>query len=438
MSRCICFASTSNYLFAVANVIIGIEKYNKSNATYKYIIFSPIGEQVDEKIIKALNKIANVSFITFDTKQQLHDLDSDKLKKIRTRFSDMYFAKFGIFDLLSEYEEVVYFDADLLIVDEIDSLFDFIAEKKSNNFICDITIAWRPGRIQFKKRLPLAFISESNTAPNAGVIYVTRNKNNVPISSTTCIKRLIRLSDCIDTITLDELTFGVLAIENNFNVINLPDKFNSAVGWSFKGDEVIIHSIGTKKFWNYAPFVNIFYEWQRNNNKYLSLLNGDDVDKRDLSAASIENKIIKSDYFGVDVCKFLFFIEKYQFWTNLLQSISIYNQEIYPLLDYSRSFFKFHIKNIDRNIYYQIRYIGSQTDVEISLNINIIALLRHAEIIFKNFKNYKINITDKSFSLVRKSSFVSTSIPSRLQYDFNELIATSINLVYILYFHLED
>ena len=111
----VCFSTTSNRLFTVANVMIGIEK-NSPGFVDDIYIFTDDTDHKDCEIIKKIRKTGTVKFVSLNKKFQKLGIANN------TRFTAFSFGLFEMFDLLDEYKNVIYLDSDLIIKGDISGL----------------------------------------------------------------------------------------------------------------------------------------------------------------------------------------------------------------------------------------------------------------------------------------------------------------------------
>lgn len=259
--NCIFFSISSDYIFAAANVILGVERFSPGLIS-KYVIFEDSTDPVDDASKAICKKL-------FSTKVEFRsykdpDIGKGKLYKIYSRFSKLNFCKFKIFDLLSEFDNVLYLDSDVLIQGDVSVLF-----KKYK------PLAWRPTVVPMCQKLNENClkrwgVTDIDSAPNAGVIFASRELGNYQNLTSDCYRILEELVELTDRISLDELTFGLLAHEYQINVKTLPGKFNSGTGWKNSESAIIVHSIGKYKFWNDLLRNRLFPKWEENNKIWLA------------------------------------------------------------------------------------------------------------------------------------------------------------------------
>ncbi|WP_052804920.1 glycosyltransferase, partial [Campylobacter jejuni] len=111
-------AATHDYLFSVANVLIGLKKYSPNMFDDIVIYTDSLAKESD---LNALKKIfSNIIFKVY-TFQLDNVIDRERLKY----YSNMPYARFEMLTYLNEYKKVVWFDSDFLIVDDISGLLNY-------------------------------------------------------------------------------------------------------------------------------------------------------------------------------------------------------------------------------------------------------------------------------------------------------------------------
>lgn len=259
-TNAIILASDANYMFATANVIIGVEKHSP-NLVDKYIIYTTKENGVSDIDRKAIALISDkVEFRNFELPigSNREFLDSHPGK-----YNELIYAKFLIFDLLEEFDRVLWLDSDLLVQGDISEIF------KSKS------IAWRPTVSKLKDRVKMEGFdfSENETTPNCGVVYVTRDSKTEQIQSKDVFSLFNDICNAECIFGPDENTFGVLAHKYALEVNLLDDKYNSNIDMKNNDEAIILHAYTyywhTDKFWNNMPFNCIFKEWRENNDVWI-------------------------------------------------------------------------------------------------------------------------------------------------------------------------
>ena len=118
---CVFLACNENYAFALANVIIGLRRYNEDLIT-NIVVYHDITEETRGKISRLWED--KIIFIEYTHEDFLRDLGGDIGKvPLTSRFGERFvYAKFHIFELLEKYDCAVWLDCDTLVVDRIEKL----------------------------------------------------------------------------------------------------------------------------------------------------------------------------------------------------------------------------------------------------------------------------------------------------------------------------
>lgn len=323
---CITFGITSNMTFAIANIMLGIERYTKG-VVDTYIIFYANNDPIEENEKDRLRAInSNIEFREYHLPE-----DIQLPVNIINRYSELYMAKFEIFNLLKEFKKVLWLDADILIQGDISEIFNYEP------------IAWRKTVIPFNKKITTwngKNVDDSFTAPNGGVILVTDKLLNYEqlYKDTFVVLRTIKT----ELVCLDELVFGILNFKYNLGVRLLPQKFNSGAGWRKSQFAHIVHCIGEKKFWNDAIRYLLFPQWGEFNDKYIQL-GGENKAK----------KLKNSESIGKDAKGLIIAFSNFEYWSSLLQKSCFSKSIIYPHNLFKRNVI-FYVKNIKDDIHYEL------------------------------------------------------------------------------------
>lgn len=325
--KCIFFGITSNYAFAVANVIIGVEKFSP-NLVENYIIFSDIDDPINDDDITALQKISN-KIIIREFKPPVNIS-----AKLASRFSRLYTAKFHIFDLLKEYQQVLWLDADILINGDISEIFSYQY------------IAWRKTVVPFTENIasccPDIVVRNDATAPNAGVILANYRVLGEIDYTQKLYEYLVKLADKSNRILLDELSFGIVADHFNLKVDLLPNKYNIGLTWKNVDEGHIIHSIGKGKFWNHSLINMLYPEWNINHEIWLA--NG---------GSNYSGKTQFDDILGNKRESKFRALKNMFFWSKIIKNIILPSDIIAENVLHKR-YLRFYIAGLDHKIHYEL------------------------------------------------------------------------------------
>ena len=247
----IVFGITSDYDFALANVLIGIKKHFNYKNEYDIIVYH---DGLNEEIKETLNKIMPCTFFKFKSRVNEKLLSEENLKL----YSNMCLARFECFDLLKKYRKVIWHDVDILIQDNFSELLklgeksglamtytdiDFLTEANFNEII--------PNYNMF---LPLL---------NSGIMVFGDKLSRYEEMTNWCYKKLSELNKKVRY--LDQGILNLLVQEYNINVEPIDiNKFCCHPARKNYKKASIIHAYGFDKFWNANYLYEKFPEWQSN------------------------------------------------------------------------------------------------------------------------------------------------------------------------------
>ena len=115
-NNAIVFGLTSNHVFAVACMMMGLKKFSPKLADEVVVIHDGINES-DQLL---LNSILPVRFIEYNFPLSKLTTDSRVVKQ----FTKMVFSKFECLRLLDDYRSVMWLDYDMVIQSDISELFE--------------------------------------------------------------------------------------------------------------------------------------------------------------------------------------------------------------------------------------------------------------------------------------------------------------------------
>lgn len=374
-NNCVCFGVTASLIPAVANIIIGIES-NSKNLEANYVIMHLPGEKFNDNDLKALYAITSrIEFkeVSFTKYEKLLENTSVFSKE---RYGGLIlFSKYFIFDLLNEYHNVLWLDADILIQGDITPIFS----KKP--------MAWRPAlrpMVNIKLKDDLYKFTEEDSRPNGGVIFVSDEIPNYDKMTDECFNLIANEIGYLPD-AMDELVFGVLNHKFSIGVNKLHPRYNAGCGWQNSHRAIIVHSIGSNKFWNSVVRYSLFHRWRENNSKWVKLGGTNlvqDLKGKDLFLGDSLNYINTS-------------LENCIYWNSILSDIS-YPSYIVPEKTLFKNEIKFFIKNVSKSFYFSLKPTTKAKGTDLLVSVNFEAEV-NSEIYKLFFSN--INEIDKSFSL---------------------------------------
>lgn len=123
----ILMACDNNLVFTVANMIIGIKRYCHNNVLKIIIMYDNIQKQEIDKVCSIW--LEKIEFKRYSKNDFLNDVGYIDKIKLSDRFGfHLVYAKFYIFNLLKDYESVLWLDVDMLLLDNVVSLLSFGAD----------------------------------------------------------------------------------------------------------------------------------------------------------------------------------------------------------------------------------------------------------------------------------------------------------------------
>lgn len=244
------FGITENYVFALANTLIGLKKHNEKFWDDIIIFYDNISENDKTNI----NLIENCIFKKF----QLNGIYSKVDKSVLKKYSEACFYRYECFDLLKQYETVIWNDVDILIQNDISGLLEY---GKNGLGITKNTANFK-NEANFNKLL----LDYNMYCPlyNSGILVLKDNLKDYDKMTKWCQEKTLKLSEYlrwpdqgIINLLIQEFNIEIdlIDIEKYCCHPSLDSKIKSAA---------IIHAYGDEKFWNSENLKNKFPEWQKN------------------------------------------------------------------------------------------------------------------------------------------------------------------------------
>ncbi|TKX28201.1 hypothetical protein CQA38_08650 [Campylobacter sp. MIT 12-5580] len=116
-------ASDQNYDYMLANAIIGLKRYNYDLITNIIIMHDSIDLQTREKISSIWSE--KIIFKNYDYAEFLKDIGEENLyliENLPNRRSHLLYAKYYMFDLIKEYDYVIWLDSDTIVNKSLETL----------------------------------------------------------------------------------------------------------------------------------------------------------------------------------------------------------------------------------------------------------------------------------------------------------------------------
>jgi len=268
-------AATEDYIFAVGNIVLSIMKY-MPRKDYDIVIYYDKIKDTDKQVFEKLG-------ICSLRKYKISSSFENTIRKNCPRFNNVEdskhysfikFSKFEIFNLLKEYENVVWLDADISVQSDLGEILKYVPFgitpdtpwKVKNNFITSI-----PNFDMEKPGVCSAVMVLSDRLPYQECYDF-------------CYKHALKYSPFYNNI--DQGIFNLLLQAMNIEPNLMDEKVwqcspadNSAIS------SKIVHAGGRKKFWNNTNICNSCPEWYRTHLEWLKL-GGSDFDQSRISPRS--------------------------------------------------------------------------------------------------------------------------------------------------------
>jgi len=253
----IVFGITSNYTFALANVLIGMKKHCKP--CWDDIIVYHDG--INEEEQKAINSILPCKFVLFD-ESMFNDeaIHSEALKS----YSLLTLARFECFGLLEEYHKVVWHDVDILVQKDFSALLNYgdvsgYAATQSPIFRMEQNFY---GIMPGYNMLSLLY--------NAGILVLS---DMLPTPSELRIYCYNTFNQHAPKLRYNDQSVLNMMIQDykiDVEIIDL-DMYCCHPDTPTYKDAAIIHAYGNGKFWNSDRLERQFPEWHENNREWLNI-----------------------------------------------------------------------------------------------------------------------------------------------------------------------
>jgi len=234
---------TGDWAFAAGTILCGLKRHMKIK-NYDVVIYN---QNLDEKDAHCLSQIHSCVFKPYKFRRK--DVAMDKFK----RLSEMTFSRFECFDLLDEYENIVWIDADALVLHDLSEMTNDVRNGIGMYLHQDTPIS-----VSFSHSVPGYNMQEE--CFNAGIIVVNNSLEKRGYFSEWCYEKTAEYSEYINS---DQAIVNLMLQEFNLKPTILDIKYNCPPD-SENEDTAILHPWGNNKFWNniYHPvWEEYFKEW---------------------------------------------------------------------------------------------------------------------------------------------------------------------------------
>jgi lipopolysaccharide biosynthesis glycosyltransferase len=245
----IVMGATSNMAFALANVILGLDS-NLSDKNFDIIVFN---EAIEEKDKTLINSILPCKFIDYDYPSDEYNTTDFK----HLRFTKITYSRYECFDLLGEYENVLWLDIDIVINRD---LWPLINECSKSVGFCEVNA---PVSINFNREIENYDMNRNYF--NAGIMLLKDSFPNFENMKKWLYKKTNELSPYL--YCPDQGILNLMFQEFNLEVYNIGAKYNCYPRDTKTKEPAIIHTYCPEKFWNF--YSNS--EWNKNYKKWIKM-----------------------------------------------------------------------------------------------------------------------------------------------------------------------
>lgn len=243
----IVFGVTANLTCALANVVIGLKKYSPNLADEIVIYHDEISEN-DQKI---LNSILPCRFIKYEFPIN----DTSKFNEAYfNQFSKLAYSRYECFNLLKEYNKVLWLDVDILIQKDISGILDFC--KNGFGIISGLSPDIKLIDQLFK---PINGFDMNKKAYSSGTFIVQDNLPNYDKLTQWCYDKTCEYAEFLYLPDQAVLNFMIQKFNITPDEIDLPCYCCHPTDKKHK-KAYILHSYRPEKFWNFYSIK----EWNEN------------------------------------------------------------------------------------------------------------------------------------------------------------------------------
>ena len=244
----IVLGATVNMTFALANVLMGIKKHLTIQKFDVIVYHKDI--QGNEKII--LSSIIHCEFKDYDLESS--DISHHSLN----RYSLLAYSRYECFDLLNEYQKVLWLDIDVFIQKDLSNLLSIDIE--------DVAL-WKNDihKNGFNFKQPIDNYDMESNYYNTGIILFSDKMTDFSKMKDWCYKKTKEYGKHL--ICADQGIINLVLQEFKVKITDLEEIYNCHPEKTFVNEAVIIHPYAEEKLWNYYNFE----EWSNNYKNWLKM-----------------------------------------------------------------------------------------------------------------------------------------------------------------------
>jgi hypothetical protein len=258
-SRAVVFGVTADHAFAAGALLASILAHDPGFDATVVIFHDGLAQDQEAAFLRLWSRCRFVPFGKAEVAARLTvPVDDPGVARYFDHLSPLVLAKLELPALLADFDQVVWMDADMLVRGPLDGVWDFDC------------LAWRPlpqGAFGRREKV-LAQFQDRGLDPavpllNGGVIGVSRGFLDRGASQAGVHDILRELVVRSPQTQLAEMPWYLVAALNGLPVTRYPMGLNHPVAAAGAAGATIIHAIGSYKFWNATPLIQLYPDWFR-------------------------------------------------------------------------------------------------------------------------------------------------------------------------------
>ena len=282
--------------FLVGQMLVQINNTNPGLFDEALIYYD---KEIDKKDKKIMESIMPCRFIKYNSKIDENFYKKDRFK----RFTKLAFARYEMFNHLSEYENILWIDTDVVIQGSLKPLLDkasttgmaMLCEDEVNKSAINTDVV----RTNFTISIP----SYDMNLPLycSGLIVVNEKLKDYDLLTSWCYEKTDELADYLNL--PDQGVLNLMIQEFELDVVPIGDNGKYGAMPYYGRDcskSVVVHSWGRNKFWNSWYLLKKYPKWYEAYLKWIEL-GGSAYDKEFLPDVSVVIPVYKPnlEYFKI-------------------------------------------------------------------------------------------------------------------------------------------
>lgn len=247
------FGITKDYIFALANVLIGLMKHNKKFWDDIIVYHDGVVDYEQE----AIKKITDVKFVDLSESERFADIKQTN-SEVMKKYSVATFYRYECLKLLDDYRKVIWNDVDILIQSDISGLLEYGDE---SGVAFSLALSGFAVGSSFKE-MNLNY-RMFDRLWNVGIMVLSDKLSKHGEIYDWCIDQTIRNGDTL--LWPDLAILNIMLQEFNIDPEDIdPDKYVCLPTAENAEDAAIVHAYGDRKFWNNLEYAQLYPEWMSN------------------------------------------------------------------------------------------------------------------------------------------------------------------------------